>query len=181
MKAKVSKHEIISKLKTDNKRTTSISNLNSSGSYELNVSLSPVEVPKMLADWLDKYDGEYMGNIIQEIGLAANDSYTDYDVSDELTVWLKKYSNTVLATKAILYGYTVKPVQKWVAIVPNTEHKGNFNIYSWNVDVEGAEYVVSTNKRFTEENINEVPDICRFTEEELANFGINEVARIEVK
>lgn len=153
--------------------------------YSLDVTPAPVEVPKMLADWLEEYSEKKSAYTLVELAYAANyNCDADKDMTIELIDWLKSNNNYCLATQAILYGYTIKPAQKWFVKVPHTECGLPFRDESFNIyykDMSGA--TKASVQRFSKDDLStEYPD-TQFFEEELKKYHLDgdDVERIEAE
>ena len=151
-----------------------------------------VKIPQFFADWfenqlknnndLDKFDGNTIFRIIQDVIKVSNDECTwgDYDITDEIVKFAEDNEElflNLIVNCSLGYGYTVEKEKKYILkhIDLSEQHKCaslylahgkiaklRHEIYSKDVDMSEIEQ-------------------CHFTQSEIDKLNIGSYEQIEVK
>lgn len=162
--------------------TTSYPSNEDTEPVDFEVTTVPVEVPKLLGDWLDYYDKQDrdVSDVNEEVYAWVTD-YAENNLSEKLQRWADDDTNYYMALQAILYGYTVKKdklklERKWLIKVPHTKQLSSIEGgYVFNLYFKDKEGILTTTGR--KHGLKSLPIAIGtnylFNESELDGLGIN--------
>ena len=151
-----------------------------------------VVVPKFFADWfenqlknnndLDKFDGNTIFRIIQDVIKVSNDECTweDYDITDEIVKFAEdneKLFLNLIVNCSLGYGYTVEKEKKYILKHIDLSEQYNsvssYLAHAPSTKLQHESYVKAVDMSKIKQ--------CHFTQSEIDKLNVGSYEQIEVK
>ena len=150
-----------------------------------------IKIPQFFADWfenqlknnndLDKFDGNTIFRIIQDVIKVSNDECTwgDYDITDEIVKFAEDNEElflNLIVNCSLGYGYTVEKEKKYILKhIDLSKQYIHESLY-----LSHGRFVELQHERYSNEvDMSEIEQ-CHFTQSEIDKLNIGSYEKIEV-